>query len=104
MMTVFPPWTGSMASNLSQWFVYCIIVSVFAAYIGGSAVPPGAPTFAAICRYVGVTAVAGYTLALWQMSIWYRRAGGRSLETTLGGAVVALVCSAGVILVWAGSS
>src|SRR2546422_8764511 len=40
MMTVFPPWTGSMASNLSQWFVYCIIVSVFAADIAGSAGPP----------------------------------------------------------------
>src|SRR5207245_3038855 len=59
MMTVFPPWTGSMASNLSQWFVYCIIVSVFAAYIARSAVPPGAPTFAAICGYVGMSTTAG---------------------------------------------
>src|SRR5260370_37228391 len=44
MMTVFPPWTGSMASNLSQWFGYCIIVSVFAAYIAGSAGSAGAPS------------------------------------------------------------
>src|SRR2546425_904094 len=83
MMTVFPPWTGSMASNLSQWFVYCIIVSVFAAYIAGSAGPPGAPPFAAIFPYVGVTAFAGYTLALWQMSIWYRRAGGMKPQSPL---------------------
>src|SRR3989442_11698628 len=100
MMTVFPPWTGSMASNLSQWFVYCIIVSVFAAYIGGSAVPPGAPTFAAICRYVGVTAFAGYTLALWQMSIWYRRAWSMTLKSTLDGVVYALVTCAGFTWMW----
>src|SRR3989454_5302885 len=83
MMTVFPPWTGSMASNLSQWFVYCIIVSVFAAYIAGSAVPPGAPTFAAICRYVGGTAFAGYTLALWQISLLYWRWGGGTRHSPL---------------------
>ena len=100
MMTVFPPWTGSMASNLSQWFVYCIIVSVFAAYIGGSAVPPGAPTFAAICRYVGVTAFAGYTLALWQMSIWYRRAWSMTLKSTLDGVIYALVTCAVFTWMW----
>src|SRR5260370_23589063 len=99
MMTGFPPWTGSMASNLSQWFAYCLIVSVFAGYIAGSAVPPGAPTFAAICRYVGVTSFAGYTLALWQMSIWYRRGWGRSLKGTLDGVVYALGTCAGVTLV-----
>jgi len=96
----FPPWTGSMASNLSQWFVYCIIVSVFAAYIAGSAVPPGAPTFAAICRYVGVTAFAGYTLALWQMSIWYRRAWSMTLKSTFDGVIYALVTCAVFTWMW----
>ncbi|OLC39896.1 MAG: hypothetical protein AUH75_08970 [Gemmatimonadetes bacterium 13_1_40CM_4_65_7] len=100
MMTVFPPWTGSMASNLSQWFVYCIIVSVFAAYIAGSAVPPGAPTFAAICRYVGGTAFAGYTLALWQMSIWYRRAWSMTLKSTFDGVIYALVTCAVFTWMW----
>src|SRR2546430_14014969 len=63
MMTVFPPWTGSMASNFSQWFVYFIIDSVFAAYIAGSAVPPGARALPATCLPVGATAGAPDTLA-----------------------------------------
>src|SRR3989442_12827546 len=71
MMTMFPPWTGSMASNLSQWFVYCIIVSVFAAYIAGSAVPPGGAAIGVVCRYGGGAGFAGSALALWQMFIWY---------------------------------
>jgi len=100
MMTVFPPWTGSMASNLSQWFGYCIIVSVFAAYIAGSAVPPGAPTFAAICRYAGVTAFAAYTVALWQMSIWYRRAWSMTLKSTFDGVIYALVTCAVFTWMW----
>ncbi len=90
MMTVFPPWTGSMASK----------VSVFAAYIAGSAVPPGAPTFVAICRYVGVTAFAGYTLALWQMSIWYRRAWSMTLKSTFDGVIYALVTCAVFTWMW----
>src|SRR5260370_32772959 len=53
MMTVFPPWTGSMASNLSQWFVYCIVVSVFGAYIPASAVPPRAPQLRPARRLYG---------------------------------------------------
>ena len=100
MMTVLPPWTGSMAANLSQWFVYCIIVSVFAAYIAASAVPPGAPTFAAICRFAGITAFVGYTLALWQMSIWYRRAWGMTLKSTVDGVIYALVTCAVFIWMW----
>jgi len=30
ILTVLPPWTGSMARNLVQWFVYCLVVGVFA--------------------------------------------------------------------------
>src|SRR2546426_9049703 len=81
LLTVMPPWTGSLASNLSQWFAYCVVVSVFAGFITGSAVPPGAPPFTAICRFAGTTAFLGYTLALWQMSIWYRRSRAMTLKT-----------------------
>src|SRR5919108_5229939 len=100
LLTVMPPWSGSMASNLSQWFVYCLVVSIFAAYIAGSAVAPGAATFAAICRYVGVTAFGGYVLALWQMSIWYRRAWAMTLKSTVDGVIYALVTCAVFTWMW----
>ncbi len=94
MMTVFPPWSGSMASNLSQWFVYALVVSIFAGYIAGAALPPGTATFGAICRFAGTTAFLGYGLALWQMSIWYRRAWSMTLKSTLDGVIYAAVTCA----------
>jgi hypothetical protein len=100
MMTVFPPWSGSMASNLSLWFVYCIVVSLFAAYIGASAVPPGGPGLGAVWRYVGITAFVGYALALWQMSIWYRRAWSMTLKATFDGVLYALVTSGMFVWLW----
>src|SRR4051812_25323932 len=29
LLTVMPPWSGSMVGNLTQWFAYCLVVSVF---------------------------------------------------------------------------
>ncbi len=94
ILTVLPPWSGSMASNLSQWFVYCLAVSLFAGYLAGAALPPGTATFGAICRFVGTTAFLGYTVALWQMSIWYRRAWSMTLKSTFDGAIYAAVTCA----------
>lgn len=94
LLTVMPPWSGSMVSNLSQWFVYSLVVSVFAGYIAGAALPPGTATFGAICRFAGTTAFLGYTLALWQMSIWYRRAWSMTLKSTFDGVIYAAVTCA----------
>src|SRR5437773_8446089 len=49
VMTVMPPWSGSMVGNLSQWFVYCLVVNLFAAYLAGAALLHGA-AFTQICR------------------------------------------------------
>ncbi|HET8712557.1 MAG TPA: hypothetical protein VFM23_02610 [Gemmatimonadales bacterium] len=90
MMTVFPPWNGSMAANLSQWFVYCLVVSFLAAYIAGAALPPGS-TGIRICQFAGTTAFIGYSVALWQNSIWYRRSWSMTLKSTLDGIIYAAV-------------
>ena len=82
-----------MVANLSQWFVYCLVVSVFAAFVAGSALPPAA-TFTQLCRFAGTTAFVGYTLALWQMSIWYKRAWAMTLKATFDGVIFALVTCA----------
>jgi hypothetical protein len=100
MMTVFPPWSGSMASNLSQWFGYCLVVSLFAGYIAGAALAPGTATFGAICRFAGTTAFLGYTAALWQMSIWYRRAWSMTLKATFDGGIYAAVTCAVFAWLW----
>jgi len=62
-----------MGASLAQWFVYCIIVGIFAAYITGHALYAGAP-YLPVFRYAACTAFIGYGLALVQNSIWYKRA------------------------------
>jgi hypothetical protein len=100
MLTVLPPWSGSMAGNLSQWFVYCLVVSILAAYIAGAALPTGTATPMQICRFAGTTAFIGYTVALWQMTIWYRRAWSMMLKATLDGLIYAAVTCAVFIWLW----
>lgn len=94
IMTVLPNGAGGMGRSLSLWFGYALMVSVFAAYVAGRALPPGAEYLAAF-RFAGVTAFLGYSAALWQMSIWYHRAWGITVKSTIDGLIYALV-TAGV--------
>src|SRR5262249_13661288 len=89
VVTVLPNATMSMGSNLLQWFVYSLVVGAFAAYVAGVSLGPAAPR-GAVLRAVGVTAFVGYAVALWQMSIWYRRSGGIPFRTTGDGVLYAL--------------
>ncbi len=87
LMTVMPGYM-SMSRNLVQWFLYTIVMSVFAAYIAGRALPPGT-AYLQVFRFAGATAFIGYTAALWQMSIWYHRAWTTTLKSTVDGLIYA---------------
>lgn len=89
-MTVVKPGPVSMGSNLVQWFIYCLVVGVFAAYIAGRALGPGAPYLAAF-RFAGATAFIAYAVALWQDSIWYQRSWGTTFRNTVDGLIYALL-------------
>ena len=90
VVTVMPngPWT--MGKNLAQWFVYSIVVGIFAAYVAGTALPPGAP-YPRVFQLVGVTAFIGYALALWQLSIWYRRDWMTTIKSNVDGLIYGLL-------------
>ncbi|HLN57788.1 MAG TPA: hypothetical protein VK416_04460 [Thermoanaerobaculia bacterium] len=90
LMTVFPSGPPSMAKNLVQWFLYCVVVGIFAAYIAGRALQPGAP-YLPVFRFAGCTAFIGYSLALWQNTIWYKRAWTTTLKTNIDGLIYALL-------------
>ena len=89
-MTVYPSGPHPMGQSLVLWFVYCIVVGIFAAYISGRALGPGAH-YLSVFRFVGATAFLGYTLALWQNSIWFKRKWSSTLKSTLDGLVYALL-------------
>jgi hypothetical protein len=88
MMTVAPNGVPKMGGQLGQWFLYSVVVGVFAAYISGHALGPGAH-YLSVFRFVGATAFMCYTVAGWQASIWYKRAWSTTLKNTFDGLLYA---------------
>ncbi len=86
VMTVRPNGPWSMGGSLLQWFIYSIVVSIFAGYVAGRALPPGAH-YLHVFQFVGTTAVAGYSLALAQLSIWYGRGWGLTIRSAVDGVI-----------------
>jgi len=88
-MTVLPGKSPTMTAELIQWFLYAIVVGIFAAYIAGRALGPGAD-YLQVFRFAGATAFIGYGLALWQQTIWYKVHWATTLKSTIDALVYAL--------------
>jgi hypothetical protein len=80
------PW--SMGPALAMWFVYSVVISFFSAYITSHALPARA-NYLEVFRFIGATAFMGYSLGLWQMSIWYKRSWTTTIKSTIDGLVYA---------------
>jgi hypothetical protein len=99
VLTVFPSGPMSMGRNFVLWFLYAVAVGVFAAYVAGRAAAPGA-SFRSIFKFTGITAFIAYSVALWQMSIWYRRAWMTTIKATVDGLIYAAVTAATFAWLW----
>jgi Flp pilus assembly protein TadB len=90
MFTIWHSGRPSMGKSLALWFLYSVVIGIFAAYVAGRALGPGAP-YRSVFRFVGVTAFACYAVAEWHEWIWFKRSTGRVIKNTLDGLVYALV-------------
>jgi hypothetical protein len=88
VITVMPNGKMSMGRALGLWFLYLVVTGIFAGYVAGRALPPGA-NYLEVFRFAGCTAFVGYSLALWQMWIWYRRSLGTTIRATIDGLIFA---------------
>ena len=86
---------------LGQWFVYCLLVGLFSAYLTGLALEPGAG-FMEVFRFVGTVSFGGYFLALIQNSIWYKRAWSTTLKYLVDGSIYSLGTAAIFAWLWPG--
>ncbi len=89
-MTVLPNGAISMTRSLVQWFVYTLIIGVFAAYVAGRVLAPAAD-YLTVFRVAGTTAFIAYAAGLWQQSIWYSRPWSTTLKHTFDGLIYALL-------------
>ncbi len=99
-MTVLPSENPmAMGRTLTLWFVYCLVVGVFAAYVAGRALGPGAD-YLEVFRFSGCTAFVGYAVAGWQRSIWYHQAWSTTLKNTFDGLVYGLLTAGAFGWLW----
>jgi hypothetical protein len=99
VMTVRPNGPFAMGRTLGTWFVYCLVMSLFAAYIASRALAPGVP-YRAVFRFAGATAFIGYVAALWQFSIWYGRKWSTTIKSTIDGLIYACLTAATFAWLW----
>ncbi len=72
ILTIMPPGMPAMSKNLVQWFIYSIVVSLFAAYIASRAQAPGAAS-GAVLRFTAATAFFCYGVGMAHESVWFSR-------------------------------
>lgn len=90
MVFTVMPGEFSMGRNFVLWFIYCATVGLFAAYVAGRALPHGTP-YLRVFQLAGATAFIGYAMALWQMTIWYRRSATTTIKANVDGLIYALL-------------
>ncbi len=98
-MTVLPNGSISMTKSLVQWFVYTLIIGVFAAYVAGRVLAPDAD-YLTVFRVAGTTAFIAYAAGLWQQSIWYSRPWSTTLKHTVDGLIYALLTGGAFGWLW----
>lgn len=98
-LTVLPAGANFMGAQLAQWFVYAAAVAFFAGYVASRVIPPGGD-YLTVFRIVGTTTFMGYTLGLWQMSIWYKRSLATTLKSTFDGLVYACLSAGAFGWLW----
>jgi len=69
MMSILPNGPVNLPKFLGQWFLYCLVVGFFVAYLAGHTVPQGAH-YRAVFRVVGTGAFLAYGVATISSGIW----------------------------------
>ena len=88
--TVIQTGLRGMGGQLIRWFVFCLVVSLFAGYVASRALGPGA-AYLRVSQMASTTAFLGYSLAHWGDVIWYRRSAMTAIKNTVDGVLYGLL-------------
>jgi len=99
MLTVFPNGPPVMPKFLGMWFVYCLIISLFVAYLTGHTVAPGARYPAVFC-VAGTAAFLAYGVGQLSNGIWKGQPWGMTLKEVIDGLVYSLLTAGTFAWLW----
>jgi hypothetical protein len=89
-MTIAPNGPPVMAKFLSLWFVFCLLVGLFVAYLTGRTLPQGV-NYLEVFRVAGTAAFMSYGLANFSNGIWRGQPWGNVAKEIFDGLVYALL-------------
>jgi len=98
-MTVVAEGPMSMGPSLIQWFLFSVVVNLFAAYVASRALGPGAP-YLDVFRFAGTTAFLGYSMGFVPQSIWYRRSWVTTIKSMIDGLLYGLLTAGTLGWLW----
>src|SRR5207248_10113664 len=99
LLTVLPSGPPAMGKNMVQWFLYCVVISIFAAYLSGRLLAPET-VFLQVLRVVGTVAFLGYGAAHAQESIWSGRSWVVTFKHLFDSAIYGLLTAAAFGWLW----
>ncbi len=98
-MTVQPTGSMAMGGKLGCWFIFCVFVGIFAGYVAGITLPPGAD-YRVVFRVTGTVAFMAYGFALWEGVIWYNRSAMTALRSSIDSLVFGLLTAGAFGWLW----
>lgn len=99
MLTVMPSGPMSMPKMLGQWFGYCVLVSLFSAYLAGRTLAPGTD-YLAVFRVAGATAFMAYGLANISNAVWHGQTWSSTAKMIFDGLLYSLVTAGAFGWLW----
>ena len=84
------PGKKGMGGSLVKYFLYCVALSFFVAYLAGRLLGPGTP-YLEVFRAVGTAAFLGYSGAAIPNAIWFSRSWSSTVKEMLDGLAYALL-------------
>ncbi len=93
-LILFEPGPPTMGKQLVQWMVYCLVISLFVAYVASATLVEGT-AYLKVFQVAGTVAVLAYAGAAAQGAIWFGHTWSRTVKDIIDGVVYGLL-SAGV--------
>ncbi len=89
----------NMGKSLGMWFGFCLLVAIFANYIGGSTLAAGTESMQ-VFRVTAVAAFMGFGLGALPNCIWWGEPLRATAKDLIDGAVYALIVGAMATWLW----
>lgn len=99
VMTIMPNQQVGMGASLAYWFIYAAVIAAASGFIAGTVLPNGAKYFQ-VFHLVALVAFLGYSGALWQITIWYKRSWVTTLKSTIDGLLYACLTAGTMGWLW----